>query len=117
MRAARNGRTDVVVKLIEEGADIDMQNVVCCLLLHLTLCMRPQMYGLIICHYTQNGDTALILASGERGTEAVVELVRAGANVNLQNNVCWCCVPICSFTKYCSHVEWRICTDACCQKG
>ena len=53
MRAARNGRTDVVVKLIKEGAGIDMQNVVCCLLLHLTLSMRSQMYGLIICHYTE----------------------------------------------------------------
>ena len=38
----------------------------------------------------QNGDTALILASGECGTETIVTLVKAGANVNLQNNVCWC---------------------------
>ena len=41
---------------------------------------------------TQDGNTALILASGHCGSEAVVELVKAGAVVNLQNNVCWCCV-------------------------
>ena len=48
---------------------------------------------------TQYGNTALILASGQCGTEAVVELVKAGADVNLQNNVCWCCVWICGLTK------------------
>ena len=37
---------------------------------------------------TQDGDSALILASGPCGTEAVVELVKKGANVNLWNNVC-----------------------------
>ena len=41
MRAARWGKTDIVVELVKEGADIDMQNEVCCLFLHLTLCMRP----------------------------------------------------------------------------
>ena len=41
---------------------------------------------------TQDGDTALTLASEYCGTEAVVELVRAGAEVNLLTNVCWCCV-------------------------
>ena len=42
---------------------------------------------------TQNGCTALTLASEYCGTEAVVELVRGGANVNLQTNVyIWCCV-------------------------
>ena len=56
------------------------------------------MYDLvrIRCIITQDGDTALILASGPCGTKAerggteavVVELLKAGANVNLQNNVC-----------------------------
>ena len=41
---------------------------------------------------TQDGDTALILASGRCETEAVVELIKAGANLNLLNNVCLCSV-------------------------
>ena len=83
MEAARSGKTDTVVELIKDGADIHMQNKVC---LPLTL------YDLVRtrCLITQDGDTALILASGQCGTEAVVELVEAGANVNLQNNVCGC---------------------------
>ena len=39
MIAAREGKTDTVVELIKEGADSDMQNIVCCVFLHLTLCM------------------------------------------------------------------------------
>ena len=31
MLAAREGKTDIVVELIKEGADIDMQNIVCCI--------------------------------------------------------------------------------------
>ena len=75
------------------------------------------MYDLvrIRCIITQDGDTALILASGQCGTEAVVELVKAGANVNLQNNVCWGFVWICSLTKPCSHVEWGACSDESCK--
>ena len=38
MIAARNGMTEAVVELMKEGADIDMQNMVCCLYLNLTLC-------------------------------------------------------------------------------
>ena len=34
MRAARRGKTDIVVKLVEEGADTNLQNKVCCLFLH-----------------------------------------------------------------------------------
>ena len=37
MTAARMGKTDIVVELVKGGADIDMQNKVCCLFLHLTL--------------------------------------------------------------------------------
>ena len=97
MIAARRGKTDTVVELVKGGADIHMQNKVCFLLLHLTLCMRPHYLVSIRCIdrlyvITQDGDTALILASGPCGTKAVVELVKAGADVNLQNNVCWCCV-------------------------
>ena len=37
---------------------------------------------------TQDGNTALMRAARYCESEAVVELVKAGANVNLQNNVC-----------------------------
>ena len=96
MSAARRGQTNIVVELVNEGADIHKQDKVCCLFLHLTLCMRHHYLVSIRCidlsDITQDGDSALILASGPCGTEAVVELVKAGADVNLQNNVCWCCV-------------------------
>ena len=57
---------------------------------------------------TQYGNTALILASGQCGTEAVVELVKAGADVNLQTNVCWCCVWILIVPVYTARVQLRI---------
>ena len=37
---------------------------------------------------TQNGWSALMFAANEGKTEAVVELVKAGANVDMQNKVC-----------------------------
>ena len=40
MIGAMFGNTDTIVELIKEGADIHMQDKVCCLFLHLTLCMR-----------------------------------------------------------------------------
>ena len=45
-----------------------------------------------VCHTThvilQDGDSALMLAAEEGKTEAVMELVKAGANVDMQNEVC-----------------------------
>ena len=37
---------------------------------------------------TQDGRSALMMAAREGRNNAVVELVKAGANVNLQNKVC-----------------------------
>ena len=37
---------------------------------------------------TQEGYSALMWAAGWGTTEAVVELVKAGANVDMQNEVC-----------------------------
>ena len=37
---------------------------------------------------TQDGDSALMEAARGGKTEVVVELVKAGANVDLQNKVC-----------------------------
>ena len=39
---------------------------------------------------TQDGDSALMWATREGKTEVVVELVKAGANVDLQNKVHTC---------------------------
>ena len=36
----------------------------------------------------QGGVSALMAAAGEGKTEVVVELVKAGANVDMQNEVC-----------------------------
>ena len=46
---------------------------------------------------TQYGISALIYAAGWGKTEVVVELVKAGANLNLQNTVCQyrsACTPV-----------------------
>ena len=37
---------------------------------------------------TQSGDSALIVAAREGRTEIVQQLVKAGANLDLQNKVC-----------------------------
>ena len=37
---------------------------------------------------TQEGYSALMVAAGCGATEVLVELVRAGANVDMQNKVC-----------------------------
>ena len=37
----------------------------------------------------QDGDTALIRAARRDRTDMVVELVRGGANLDLQDKVCW----------------------------
>ena len=41
-----------------------------------------------MCVITQNGDSALMRAAENCRTEVVVELVKAGANSDLQNQVC-----------------------------
>ena len=41
----------------------------------------------VILHMSQLGNTALMMAAEEGYTEVVVELIKAGANLNLQNKV------------------------------
>ena len=41
-----------------------------------------------VCHITQGGISALMGAVTKGETEVVVELVKAGANVDMQTNVC-----------------------------
>ena len=56
--------------------------------------MKNKSPGLLnVCTYTlsvtaQDGNTALILAALLGETDAVVELVRGGANLDLQSKVC-----------------------------
>ena len=56
--------------------------------------MKNKSPGLLnVCTYTlsvtaQNGNTALMLAVWWGRTDVVVELVRGGANLDLQNKVC-----------------------------
>ena len=48
---------------------------------------------------TQSGETALMKAASEGRTEVVVELVKANANLGLQNNVCHYSVYTCIYTR------------------
>ena len=65
---------------------------------------------------TQDGDSALILASGLCETEAIVELIKAGANVNLQNDVRWHCVCFVTTQNIVLiYIEWGVCSDESCQ--
>ena len=64
----------------------------------------PLRTGLICsCHYhihmsiiTQDGDTALMLASREGKTEVVDQLINAGATLDLQDKVCISCYVVVS---------------------
>ena len=96
--------------------------------------------GCVILHMsviTQRGDSALMMAASEGETKVVVELVKAGANVEMQNRVCqktyiYTCTCVCKLCVYnynlpyqyivdvscvCHHTGWRLCTDGGCQGG
>ena len=80
--------------------------------------------------FPQDGDTVLTRAVRKCGAEVVVELVKAGAYVNLPNHVCHCIIMhimqvsspfhLCmSFVivhnHVCPHTGWNICSDDSCQ--
>ena len=46
------------------------------------------MYSMRSFHFTQDGRSALMKAASEGHTEIVVELVKARANLDLQDEVC-----------------------------
>ena len=79
-RAAWRGRTDIVVELANAGASINLQNNV----------MKNVDIALLrhVLFVTQDGDSALMTAAKNGHTNVVVELVKAGAKLDLQNKVC-----------------------------
>ena len=90
-------RSDIVVELVKAGANLDLSDKVCMLVeislkLLILCCLGVQSHlrttHIIVCvHVTQNGDSALTLAARHGRTYVVVELVKAGANLDLQNHV------------------------------
>ena len=57
---------------------------------HFLNILRMNSRPLLVCvilHISQLGNTALMMAAEEGYTEVVVELIKAGANLNLQNKV------------------------------
>ena len=57
------------------------------------------------CVSSQYGDSALMNAAVEGYTEVVVELIKAGANLNLQNKVQRLSI-LCMFTTYIQHMMY-----------
>ena len=57
------------------------------------------------CLSSQNGETALIMAAEEGETEVVVELIKAGATLNLQDEVQRLSI-LCMFTTYIQHMMY-----------
>ena len=104
------GHTEVVVELVNAKANLDLQDKVChysvymyvhvCMYVHVYIqehnivvlvivIMNVYMYHLLYTTsvITQSGETALMRAASEGRTEVVVELVKAKANLDLQNKV------------------------------
>ena len=57
------------------------------------------------CLSSQDGDSALMEAAYRGKTEVVVELIKAGANLNLQNKVQKLSI-LCMFTTYIQHMMY-----------
>ena len=65
---------------------------------------------------TQDGGSALMVAAMEGKTEVVIELVKAGANVDMQDNVCQytmyicvCCICRTYIQLLSHHQRWYVC--------
>ena len=105
MKAVREGRTKVVPLLLKAGANTDLQHKVCQFIHESTGMVykacptnpRPSTYLMtyihiifVVSHFTQDGDTPLMMATRWGRTEVVSLLLEAGANIHLQNMVCQC---------------------------
>lgn len=86
MVAAMNGRTEVVIQLVEAGANLNLQNMV-----HLSSLQCTKYThccnSLTVCVISQKGDSVVIIATAKRRSGALRRLVTAGADLNLQNEV------------------------------
>ena len=79
MEAARLGKTEAVSLLLKAGAALDLQNMVNTLAFTHALSVEF--------NAPQQGDSAVILATANYHLPVLKELVRAGADLNLQNEV------------------------------
>ena len=81
MSASREGYVEIVTLLITVGVDVNIRDSVrytqyflFCVSLHMSV-------------ITQNGNSALMMAARKGRTEVVSLLLKAGANIHIQNNV------------------------------
>ena len=77
---ARLDLTDVVVELVKAGANLDLQNKV-----HMASTMVLSIVDMSF--VTQYGDSVLTQTAMHGLADVVVELLKAGANLDLQNKV------------------------------
>ena len=76
---------EVVDKLLQHGARVDLQSKVCFTLLNsLYKCMNIASHT----YHEQNGASSLMVASQNGHVEVVDRLLQHGARVDLQENVC-----------------------------
>ena len=83
MLASHNGHVEVVDKLIEHGATVDLQTQVITVLIHMFVCS----YTLCMVFTKQDNDTALIIACQEENLTTASILLKAGAYPNICNKV------------------------------
>ena len=74
------------IELIKAGTHLDIKNKVCITLYSILQLVTIAIHVLFFV-FTQDGDTALILATVHSKPDALLELVRAGPDLNVQNNV------------------------------
>ena len=88
MWASLNGHVEVVDKLLQHGATVDLQKVVCKYVHHKfhysVSCVSLLCYP---CVSSQNGTSSLMMASQNGHVEVVDKLLQHGATVDLQHQV------------------------------
>lgn len=92
MEAAREGQTKIVADLLKAGANLNLENSVCNKYnihcgRYTYMYVWNLYYNCPVCLFIQLGNSALMVAAKNGMTEVVIQLVKAGANLNLQNTV------------------------------
>ena len=75
----------MLAALIDAGADLNLQNVVCFIYVTFSLHELVVFY----CDLLQNGDTPAHSAAESGRAKSLAALIDAGADLNLQNMVCF----------------------------